>query len=82
MRENEPKQNMPSRHYRRALASRATPDFMPKNIDQWLLFTYVGGQFTPLGKPFKKKEHAERAREKYPERQRRVIGLGRLPQAQ
>lgn len=49
---------------------------MPKNIDQWWLFSYVEGQFTPLGKPFKKKEHAERAREKYPERQRKRIGLG------
>ena len=24
---------------------------MPKTVDQWLLFGYVGGEFTPLAKP-------------------------------
>jgi hypothetical protein len=54
---------------------------MPKTIEQWLLFKYVGGEFTPLSKPFKTKEQAEKARLKYPERQRKSIGLGvvRLP---
>lgn len=55
---------------------------MPKIIEQWLLFKYVGGEFTPLSKPFKTKEQAEEARLKYPERQRKAIGLGviRLPE--
>jgi hypothetical protein len=26
---------------------------MSKTIEQWLLFEYVGGEFTPLSKPFK-----------------------------
>jgi hypothetical protein len=55
---------------------------MAKTIEQWLLFKYVGGEFTPLSKPFKTKEQAETARSKYPERERKTIGLGvvRLPQ--
>jgi len=54
---------------------------MPKIIEQWLLFKYVDGDFTPLSKPFKTKEQAEKARLKYPERERKAIGLGviRLP---
>jgi hypothetical protein len=35
---------------------------MPKIIEQWLLFRYVGGEFTPLSKPFKTREHAEKGR--------------------
>jgi hypothetical protein len=49
---------------------------MPKIIEHWLLFKYVGGEFTPLSKPFKTKELAEGARQKYPERERKAIGLG------
>ena len=49
---------------------------MPKTIEQWLLFKYVGLEFTPLSKLFKTREQAERAREKYPERLRGSIGLG------
>jgi len=49
---------------------------MAKIIEQWLLFKYVGGQFTPLSKPFKTKQLAEKARLKYPERERKTIGLG------
>jgi hypothetical protein len=54
---------------------------MPKLTQRWLLFKYVGGEFTPLSKPLKTKEHAEQARLKYPEQERRTIGLGaiRLP---
>jgi hypothetical protein len=36
---------------------------MSKIIEQWLLFEYVGLEFTPLSKPFKTKEQAEKARE-------------------
>jgi hypothetical protein len=52
-----------------------------KIIEQWLLFKYIAGEFTPLSKPFKTREQAEKARLKYPERQRKTIGLGvrRLP---
>ena len=49
---------------------------MPKTIERWLLFEYVDGEFTPLSKPFKTKQLAEKARLKYPERQRKTIGLG------
>jgi hypothetical protein len=49
---------------------------MPKIIQQWLLFKYVGGVFTPLSKPFKTKQQAEKARRKYPERQQKTIGIG------
>jgi hypothetical protein len=47
-----------------------------KIIEQWLLFKYIGGEFTPLSKPFKTKGQAEKARMEYPERERRTIGLG------
>jgi hypothetical protein len=49
---------------------------MSKIIVQWLLFEYAGLEFTPLSKPFKTKEQAEKAREKYPERLRKRIGVG------
>lgn len=49
---------------------------MPKIIEQWLLFKYIEGQFTPLSRPFKTKELAEKARLKYPERDRGAIGVG------
>ena len=49
---------------------------MPKIVEQWLLFKYIDGQLTPLSKPFRTKGEAEKAREKYPERDRKTIGLG------
>jgi hypothetical protein len=49
---------------------------MAKTIEQWLLFNYIKGEFTPLSKPFKTKQLAEKARSKYPERQRKTIGFG------
>jgi hypothetical protein len=49
---------------------------MPKIIEHWLLFEYVAVEFTPLSKPFKTREQAEKPREKYPERLRKGIGLG------
>jgi hypothetical protein len=49
---------------------------MPKIFQQWILFAYVDGQFTPLSKPFKSKKLAEKERQKYPEKERRKIGLG------
>jgi len=49
---------------------------MPKPIERWVLFEYIGTKFTPLSKPFKTKKQAEKARLKYPERQRKRIGVG------
>jgi hypothetical protein len=47
-----------------------------KIIEQWLLFKYIAGQFTPLSKPFKTKPAAEKARLKLPERERRKVAVG------
>jgi hypothetical protein len=47
-----------------------------KIIEQWLLFKYVEGQFTPLSKPFKTKDQAEKARLKLSERERRSVAVG------
>ena len=49
---------------------------MPKIIERWLLFKYIKGEFTPLSKPFKTKNQAEKASLKLPERERRAIGVG------
>ena len=49
---------------------------MPKITERWLLFKYIDGELTPLSKPLKKKEQAEKARLKYPERERKTIGIG------
>jgi hypothetical protein len=48
---------------------------MPKTIEQWLLFKYIDGEFTPLSKPLKTKQLAQKARLKYPERERKGIGV-------
>jgi hypothetical protein len=47
-----------------------------KIIEQWLLFKYIHGQFTPLSRPFKTKAAAETARLKLPERERREVAVG------
>jgi len=49
---------------------------MGKLTEKWLLFRYVNGEFTPLSKPFKTRAQAEKARLRYPERERREIGVG------
>ena len=49
---------------------------MAKTIEQRLLVEHIGLEFTPLSKPFKTKEQAEKAREKHPERLRKRIGIG------
>jgi hypothetical protein len=49
---------------------------MPKIIEQWLLFKYVDGEFTPLSRHLKTKQLAEKAGSKYPERERKTIGVG------
>jgi hypothetical protein len=48
---------------------------MSKIIEQWFRFEYVGLEFTPLSKPFKTREQAEKG-EKYPEPLRKGIGVG------
>jgi hypothetical protein len=49
---------------------------MAKTIEQWLLFKYIDGEFTPLSKPLKTKQLAEKARSKYLERGRKGLGSG------
>jgi hypothetical protein len=49
---------------------------MPKIIQQWLLFKYIDGDFTPLSKPFKTKSEADKVRSKLPERERRGVAVG------
>jgi len=48
---------------------------MTKTIEQWLLFIFERGEFTPLSKPFKTKGLAEKARLN-PNRVRRKTGVG------
>jgi hypothetical protein len=65
--------------YDRRLAARPPSCYrfeMSKTVEQWLLFEYIGLEFTPLSKPFKTREQAEKAREKYPGRLRERIGRG------
>ena len=54
---------------------------MPKTKEQWLLYTFVDLQFTPLSRPFKTREQAEQARSKYSEKERRSIGVGVIKRA-
>ena len=49
---------------------------MPKTREQWLLYKYIDGQLTPLSKPLKKRKDAEKERLKYPEYERKKIGIG------
>jgi hypothetical protein len=49
---------------------------MSKTEERWVLFEYVHGEFTPLSNPFKTRKQAEKAREKYPARLRKRIGVG------
>jgi hypothetical protein len=45
-------------------------------VEQWLLFKYINGEFTPMSKPLKKNEQAEKARLKYPTHERIRIWIG------
>lgn len=49
---------------------------MPRIVERWLLFKYINGEFTPLSKPLKTREQAEKTRLKYPERESKTIGIG------
>jgi len=49
---------------------------MLKRTNRWLLYTCVEGRITPLSRPFTTKALAEKARQKYPEKERKSIGVG------
>jgi hypothetical protein len=49
---------------------------MPKNAQRWFLFQYQKGKVAALSKGFKTKQLAEKARSKYPEPERKKIGVG------
>ncbi len=49
---------------------------MSKIVERWLLYKYINGEFTPLSKPLRTKAQAEKVRLKYPERERKAIGIG------
>ena len=66
--------NHPPRHIECRCA--CAINHLMKTIEQWLLFRYVEGEFTPLSKPFKTKVAAEKARLKLPERERRAVAVG------
>jgi hypothetical protein len=51
---------------------------MPKATNRWILYTCVEREMTPLSRPFKTKVEAEKARQKYPEKDHRAIVLGLL----
>jgi hypothetical protein len=46
-----------------------------KCVDRRLLFKYVGREFTPLSKPFRTKEAAERARLKLPKKEQKAVAV-------
>jgi len=54
---------------------------MSETTERWLLFRYIQGEFTPLSKPYKTKQQAEKARLKYPEKERKTIGVGVIRRA-
>jgi hypothetical protein len=47
-----------------------------KTSVRWLLFEYKGLELVILSKPYETKELADKARQKYPDRIRRKIGIG------
>jgi hypothetical protein len=47
-----------------------------KSSVRWLFFEYDGLELVILSKPFKTKKLTEKARQKYPDRIRRKIGIG------
>jgi hypothetical protein len=51
---------------------------MAKTIGQWLLLKCVDSEITTLSEPFKTKELAEKARLKYPAKERKTIIVGMI----
>ena len=45
---------------------------------RWFLYEFKDGKIVLLSKAFKTKEAAEKARLKYVERERRMVGVGRI----
>ena len=46
-----------------------------KTKEQWVLFKYVGRDFTPISKPFKTRQAAERARANLPTKDQRSTAI-------
>jgi hypothetical protein len=55
---------------------------MPKKIEKWFVFEYIGLELTPVSRPFKSKGLAEKERLKYSEKERNRIGLGVVGQSE
>ena len=51
---------------------------MPKQTRKWVLFQYADRVPVPISKPFKTRKLAEKARDRYPELERRKIGIGAI----
>jgi hypothetical protein len=51
---------------------------MTKTIGRWLLLKCVDGEIATLAKPFKTKKLAEKARLKYPAKERKTIIVGMI----
>jgi hypothetical protein len=51
---------------------------MAKTIGQWLLLKCMDGEITTLSEPFKTKKLAEKARLKYPTKERKTIVVGMI----
>jgi len=69
--------NQKIRHFSVYLPTTATPEkSRMKTSVRWLLFEYKGLELVILSKPFKTKELAEKARQKYPESRAKKIGIG------
>ena len=49
---------------------------MLRTRERWLLYQCIDGQLAPLSKPLKSKKEAEKERLKYPEYERKKIGIG------
>jgi hypothetical protein len=49
-----------------------------KSAKRWQLFRYVGRELTPVSKPFKTRQAAERARTKLPKKDHRSTAIGLL----
>jgi hypothetical protein len=49
-----------------------------KSTKRWQLLKYVGRELTPVSKPFKTRQAAERARAKLPAREQRTVAIGVL----
>jgi hypothetical protein len=49
---------------------------MAKITEEWLIYTFINGKFTPLSKPLKSRKDAEKERLRYSEYERKAIAVG------